>query len=106
MDATHNTGLDASPVDIGADDGVQALSSLDVRLRASDGSPRRLRLTAVQKSSLVAFLGSLTDATFLTATRFSNPFVTTASGTPSAGSAVVSMQANSYRPPSITVQPG
>ena len=75
-------------------------------LRASDGSPRRLRLTTVQKSSLVAFLGSLTDSTFLTAARFSNPFVTMTVGTPSAGTASVSIQANSYRPPSIAVQPG
>lgn len=141
MDSTHNTGLDASSVDIGAgngafkvpslrnvsvrprfmhdgrfssleqvidfyDDGVQASSSLDARLRASDGSPRRLRLTTVQKSSLVAFLGSLTDSTFLTAARFSNPFVTMTVGTPSAGTANVSIQANSYRPPSIAVQSG
>ena len=47
MDSTHNTGLDASRVNIGAGNGVQASSSLDVRLRASDGSPRRLRPTAV-----------------------------------------------------------
>ena len=141
MDSTHNTGLDVSPVDIGAgngafkvpslrnvsvrprfmhdgrfssleqvidfyDDGVQASSALDVRLRASDGSPRRLRLTAVQKSSLVAFLGSLTDSTFLTSVRFSNPFVTTTVATPSPGAANVSIQANSYRPPSITVSAG
>ena len=47
MYSTHNTGLDASRVNIGAGNGVQASSSLDVRLRASDGSPRRLRPTAV-----------------------------------------------------------
>lgn len=54
--------------------GVQATLNLDTRLRATNGTPKQLNLTAAQKSALVAYLGTLTDPTFLTATKLSNPF--------------------------------
>ena len=85
------------------DNGVQANPFLDARLKALDGAPLRLNLTAVQKVQLVAFLKTLTDSAFLTAPKFGNPFVTTIV-TPAA--AAVSIQANSYHPLTITVAPG
>lgn len=60
--------------------GVQDSPGLDPRLRTGDGSPRRLHLTDAQADALVAFLGSLTDSTFLQEPRFSNPFPCQASG--------------------------
>jgi cytochrome c peroxidase len=54
--------------------GVQANPNLDPRLRAPDGSPRRLNLTVQQQDALVAYLGTLTDSTFLTSPKFSDPF--------------------------------
>lgn len=47
---------------------------LDPRLRSPDGSVRRLGLTPEEVSALIAFLESLTDSTFLTAKKFSDPF--------------------------------
>jgi cytochrome c peroxidase len=54
--------------------GVQATANLDTRLRAPGGAPKQLNLTSTQKAALVAYLGTLTDQTFLTAAKFSNPF--------------------------------
>jgi plastocyanin len=48
---------------------------------------------------------SLTDSTFLTAIRFSNPFAPPGSVTPPAGAAVT-IQANAFRPASLTVARG
>jgi cytochrome c peroxidase len=56
------------------DSGIEDSPDLDPRLRASDGSPRRLHLGPAQRAALVAFLNALTDPAFLTAERFSNPF--------------------------------
>jgi cytochrome c peroxidase len=56
------------------DSGIEANPDLDPRLRASDGSPRRLNLEPEQRDALVAFLNTLTDPAFLTAERFSDPF--------------------------------
>ena len=56
------------------DSGVQPNPDLDSRLRAADGSPRRLGLAGEEKAALVAFLKTLTDSTFLTAPRFADPF--------------------------------
>ncbi len=53
---------------------VQDGPYLDPRLRAADGTPRRLNLTPAQQAALVAFLKALTDSTFLRAPKFSNPF--------------------------------
>ena len=87
------------------DSGIQANPGLDPRLRAADGSPLRLGLSAAQRSSLVAFLGSLTDSTFLTATRFSDPFAPPGTPAPPTG-ASVTIQANAFQPPSLTVARG
>lgn len=57
------------------DSGVQPNPGLSSHLRAPDGSPLRLGLTAAEKSALEAFMRTLTDSTFLTAPKFSNPFV-------------------------------
>lgn len=57
------------------DKGVQPNPDLDPRLRNQDGSPRRLNLSAEQKTSLLVFLNTLTDRSLLTDPRFSNPFV-------------------------------
>src|SRR6185503_11750382 len=56
------------------DSGVQANPGLDPRLKAASGAPIRLGLSAAQKASLVAFMKTLTDSTFLTSPRFANPF--------------------------------
>jgi cytochrome c peroxidase len=90
------------------DAGVQPNPDLDPRLRAPDGSPRRLGLTAAQKAALVAFLTTLTDSTFLSAPRFADPFVSAPPpppGTPSPAATVI-MVANAYRPSKLTVAPG
>jgi len=69
------------------DAGVQPNPDLDPRLRAPDGSPRRLRLTPAQRAAIVAFLGTLTDSTFLAAPRFADPFRPAPTASPSAAGA-------------------
>jgi cytochrome c peroxidase len=86
------------------DAGVQANPDLDPRLKASDGTPRRLGLTPSQKAALVAFLGTLTDSAFVTAPRFSSPFPPPTGGPPPG--TVVTMQANAFHPATLTVAPG
>src|SRR5215203_4081926 len=106
------------------DSSVQPNVSLDSRLRAPDGSPRRLGLTAEQKAALVAFMTTLTDSAFITAPRFANPFAPaggpppppppTSPPPPTApsppptppASATVTIQATSYRPATLTVARG
>jgi len=56
------------------DSGVQNNPGLDNRLRGPGGQPLRLNLSAAERASLVAFLGTLTDNTFLTDVRLSKPF--------------------------------
>jgi cytochrome c peroxidase len=56
------------------DSEIKDSPDLDPRLRASDGSPRRLHLEPAQRDALVAFLNMLTDPAFLRAERFSDPF--------------------------------
>ena len=56
------------------DSGIQDSPDLDLRLRAPDGSPKRLHLTPSQIDALVAFLTTLTDSAFLRAEKFSDPF--------------------------------
>ena len=53
--------------------GVQAHPQLD-RLLTRNGQPVRMRLNEEEKSALVAFLQTLTDTTFLTDEKFSDPF--------------------------------
>lgn len=118
------------------DAGVQPDPDLDPRLRAADGTPRRLGLTAEQRAALVAFLRTLTDSTFLTAARFANPFAPpTAAPQPTAPAptspppppttpppaapptapptapapptaATVTIQATAYHPATLIVAPG
>ena len=54
------------------------MTLLNRRLAVTGGpvTPTRLELSDVEKDSLVAFLETLTDRTFLTDPRFSNPFLT------------------------------
>jgi cytochrome c peroxidase len=56
-------------------DGVQDGPALDRRLRGPGGLPLRLNLSEDEQAALVAFLGTLTDETFLSDERFSNPFL-------------------------------
>lgn len=86
------------------DSGVQPSPALDALLRAPDGSPRRLGLSEVERAAVVAFLGALTDSTFLTSPRFANPFAR-ASSAPDTG-VTVTIQGNQFLPSSIVVRPG
>ena len=54
--------------------GVQANPNLDQRLRAPGGAPQRLNLSQREKDALVAFLGTMTDSTFLRDARLGSPF--------------------------------
>ncbi len=54
--------------------GIQANQNLDRILRDPNGNPQRLNMTQVEKDALVAFLGTLTDQTFLSDIRLSDPF--------------------------------
>ncbi len=56
--------------------GVQDSPNLSPRLRAGGptGPPQRLNLTAEEKAALLALLNTLTDNTFLSDPKFSNPF--------------------------------
>jgi cytochrome c peroxidase len=53
---------------------VRGAPDLDPRLRAADGSPKRLDLTGEQVDALVAFMEALTDSAFLQAEKHSDPF--------------------------------
>jgi cytochrome c peroxidase len=85
------------------DAGVRPNPDLDPRLKAADGTPKQLGLSSDQKAALVAFLGTLTDSTFLTSPRFANPFAPPSGLPPTAG---VTMQASAFHPATLTVQPG
>ena len=56
-------------------EGVQDGPALDRRLRGPGGQPLRLALSEDEQAALVAFLGTLTDETFLADERFSDPFL-------------------------------
>jgi cytochrome c peroxidase len=56
------------------DSGIHDTPNLDPRLRAPDGSPQRLHLTAEQRAALVAYLGTFTDRVILNDERFADPF--------------------------------
>jgi cytochrome c peroxidase len=55
------------------DSGIQNSPGLDPGLRQG-GLPQRLDLSAAQRAALVAYLHALTDSSFLTDVRFSDPF--------------------------------
>ena len=54
--------------------GVQDNPNLDRRLRGPNGGVKRLNLTLAESNALVAYLGTLTDSSFLTAAKFSDPY--------------------------------
>ena len=59
------------------DHGIQDGPFLDMTLtQPGNGNliPQKLKLTPAQKSSLIAFLKTLTDTELITANRYSNPF--------------------------------
>ena len=86
------------------DSGIQNTPRLDPRLRAADGTPKRLGLTAGERDALVAFLGALTDSTFLTSPRFSNPFVSGSIVAPAGPT--ITMKGNSFSPKEVVVRAG
>ncbi len=54
--------------------GIQAHPNLDPRLKDGTGSPIRMNLSEEDKAALVAFGGTLTDTSMLSAEKFSSPF--------------------------------
>ncbi len=54
--------------------GIQGSPNLDRVLRGPNGQPQRLNLTSAEMDALVAYLGTLTDASLLTDPKFSSPF--------------------------------
>lgn len=55
--------------------GVQNSDNLDNRLQVQGGNVRRLNLSEADKQALVDFMNTLTDETFITDDKFSNPFI-------------------------------
>jgi cytochrome c peroxidase len=86
------------------DSGIQDNPRLDPLLRAADGTPKRLGLTSAERDALVAFLGTLTDSTFLTSPRFSNPFAPGSIAAPAGPT--ITMKANSFSPREVIVPAG
>jgi plastocyanin len=85
------------------DTGVKANPGLDRRLRAPDGRPQRLDLSDSDRDALIAFLGALTDSSFLTAPKLSNPFAPSTTLPPGAA---VSIRGTTFTPADIVVAPG
>jgi len=56
------------------DKGIQAHPELDDKFVSNTGEPVRMNLDALEKQALIAFLNTLTDESFITDQRFSNPF--------------------------------
>ena len=56
------------------DNGIQAHPNLDTNLKDSNGQPRKLNLTNLEKTALTEFLKTLTDNTYTTDPKYSNPF--------------------------------
>jgi cytochrome c peroxidase len=54
--------------------GIKLNPNLDKRLINTDGSAKNMNFTPYDKAALKAFLGALTDPTFLNDARFANPF--------------------------------
>ncbi len=54
--------------------GIQNHPTLQPFLRDDNGDPVKYNFTMIEKDALKAFLGTLTDAEFVTDVRFSNPF--------------------------------
>lgn len=56
------------------DHGIVNNPNLDPRFRGSNGEPLRMNLTTIEKRALVAFMNTLTDETYLTDDKYSDPF--------------------------------
>jgi cytochrome c peroxidase len=54
--------------------GIQAHPNLDDNLKDKNGEPRRLNLSNIEKSALIAFLKTLTDKKYTSDPKYSNPF--------------------------------
>ena len=54
--------------------GIQAGPALDPRLRGPNGQPLQLNLTTADRDAIVAFLGTLSDTSLTTDSKFSSPF--------------------------------
>jgi cytochrome c peroxidase len=54
--------------------GIQAHPNLDENLKDKNGEPRRLNLSNLEKSALIAFLKTLTDKKYTSDPKYSNPF--------------------------------
>ena len=54
--------------------GIQNHPTLDENLKGADGKPLHMNMTQIEKDALKAFLFTLTDHTFITDPKFSNPF--------------------------------
>jgi cytochrome c peroxidase len=54
--------------------GIQSNGNLDKNLLNADGSPLRPNLNLLEKRALVAFLNTLTDESFITNPKYSDPF--------------------------------
>lgn len=54
--------------------GIQAHPHLDANLKDANGLPRRLNLTPIEKTALIAFLKTLTDTKYIADVKYSDPF--------------------------------
>jgi cytochrome c peroxidase len=54
--------------------GVQAHPNLDGNLKNANGEPRKLNLTGLEKTALLAFLNTLSDPVYTTTAKYSDPF--------------------------------
>jgi cytochrome c peroxidase len=54
--------------------GVQAHPNLDGNLKNANGEPRKLNLSPVEKTALVAFLKTLSDLSYTSDVKYSDPF--------------------------------
>lgn len=56
-------------------DGIKDNKNLDPKFRDVHGNVKRMNLSGAEKSALVAFLNTLTDHSFISDPKYSNPFV-------------------------------
>ncbi|MBM3937704.1 MAG: cytochrome-c peroxidase [Sphingomonadales bacterium] len=54
--------------------GIQAHPHLDANLKDERGNPKRMNFTAEEKDALIAFLHTLTDVSFISNPKYSDPF--------------------------------
>jgi cytochrome c peroxidase len=54
--------------------GINAHPNLDDNLKDEQGRPKKLNLTSIEKTALISFLKTLTDNTYTTDVKYSDPF--------------------------------